>query len=108
MRRPSRTTALLLLVFLASTLFLRAGLGQFSDDYAYDRRDPVTGVNSLPLGGLLPPYVFRPLYMIIVPALETRFGGVPAVLHVINAAAHALVAWLLYRLLRRIGAAPQA
>jgi hypothetical protein len=92
----------LVLVWFTSSFFLLGDLGQWSDDYAYTYRDPVTGLSSFSVHNLFLPLFWRPLYYFIVPPLETWLGG-HWTQHLIGAGAHGLVCAGLYSLGRKLG-----
>src|ERR1043165_1846707 len=94
-----------LVLWAFATLFLGGALGEWTDDYAYDRRDYVTGESTLPFGGYPKPYFFRPLYYLLVPELQTALGGHDWVLHALSASIHGVNGVLLWSLLKAAGCA---
>jgi hypothetical protein len=101
---PARLTHLLfaLTVWFIATFAYLGDLGQWSDDYAYDKRDVATGENSLALGESIVPFFWRPLFYMSVPWLQSELGG-HWTNHLINAGVRGIVSGLVYLLLRRMG-----
>lgn len=101
---PIRVTHLLfaLVVWFIATFAYLGDLGQWSDDYAYDNRDVVTGENPLGLGESIVPFFWRPLFYMSVPWLQSELGG-HWTNHLISAIVRGGVSVLVYLLLRRLG-----
>lgn len=89
-------------LWFVAMFFLLGDLGRLNDDWFYVQRVPETGaVRSLVLDH--PVHFWRPLYRVIVPALETLLWRHEWVNHLILVLAHGLNAWLLWRLLSALG-----
>ncbi len=91
----------ILLWFLA-TFFLLGRTGIWHDDWYFIQRVPETGaVRALVLDRSL--HYWRPLCRVVDPALATLLWERVPLHHLIVAAAHGFNAWLLWRLLSRLG-----
>jgi hypothetical protein len=91
-------------IWAVSTGFLGFGLGKYSDDWSQSFINPQTGHAD----AAFHPWVrwhffFRPLYFIVVWAINTAFWEHDAARHLIAALCHLAVGICLFRLLRRIG-----
>jgi hypothetical protein len=91
------------LLWLACTFFFAGDLGQWNDDYAYDLRDWATLEAPAWYGARQTPYFWRPLYHVTVPPLQTALAEHNWINHAINAAAHGVVALLVWFLARALG-----
>lgn len=105
-----------LLWALATGVFM-GGPAWWADDYWHNLRDPLTGArpaiaatSSWPFWslGLDRGFFIRPLYYQIVPSLTTLLWNVPWVAQLIQALAHGLVVWLMYRLMLALRLHPAA
>jgi hypothetical protein len=98
-----RSLSLLALgLLLAATFFFLGDIGHFNDDYFYLQRDPVTHeVRTLLLDRHV--HVWRPLFRLIMPAMQTLLWDHAGVMHALSTVLHGLVVVQLYRLLVRIG-----
>ncbi len=108
---PARTDRALWLfpvvLWAFATLFLVGELGKWNDDLTFSTRDPETGqYDTLRIPQRNPEtggYQFwRPLHFLTTAPLQTLLWDHPPALHAIQAAAHGLVAILLYAFLRTI------
>lgn len=98
-----------LALWFVGGFFLLGDLGKWMDDWYYVQRVPETGaVRSLVLDQ--PVHFFRPLYRVVVPALQTLLWKADWANHLLGALAHGGAAALLWVLLRRcrLGAASAA
>jgi hypothetical protein len=99
----ARLLAAGLALLLVSTFFLLGDTGQYSDDYYFVQRDPATGeIRSLVLDR--PIHVWRPLFRVVSPALQTLAADHLWTLHALASLLHGGACVLLYGLLRRLGA----
>jgi hypothetical protein len=94
-------------LWFLSTFFFFGDTGRWNDDWFCTLRDPASGdVTALAFTGQM--HFWRPLYRVVVPALQTILWQHQWALHLIGALVHALVAWLIWRLLRELGLSRQA
>lgn len=85
-----------------STFYFFGAIGRFNDDYFYLQRDLSTWqIRSLILDR--PFHVWRPLFQVVVPALQTLLWDHNWALHLISTLLHGVNTWLIFRLLVRFG-----
>lgn len=96
-----------IVLWALATLLLRGDLGRWNDDYAFSQRIPETNTYQQ-----LHPYmwgiftlsqqIWRPLFFIIIPSLQTALWDAPWINHTLHALLHLGLCALVWRLLLRL------
>lgn len=94
------------LIWFIATYFFFGEIGKYSDDWSLDLRRPDTGLYHWPDSPFDRWHWFwRPLHLLLLTSLGTFAWELDWLRHLLSAALHGAVAWLLYRFLRRVGVA---
>lgn len=102
-----------IVVWALATMLLRGDLGRWNDDYAFNQRVPETGEAHQwhpYMGGIftLSQQIWRPLFFVIIPTLQTALWDAPWANHTIQALLHLGLCALVWRLLLKVNVSRSA